>query len=553
MHRSVRRNGADNCRRPARHPEPATTPTLRHRGARLFGATLLWTAAALQAACAATATAAAPRYGGILKVALDGDPQCVDPQQPGNNTALNVARQITDSLTDQDPETGAIVPWLATRWTVDDDSRRFAFTLRDGVTFADGTPVDADAVKANFEAIVKMGARSSLASTYLAGLDGVDTPDAHTVVVRFKQSNAQFLQATSTMSMGLLAKATLARSYEERCQGQLTGSGPFVLKSFVHNQAVKLARRDDYAWGSTLARHAGKAYLEGIEFRVIPESGVRTGSLVSRQIDVNTSVLPQDEKVLQAQQIPILARGNPGLVYSLYPQESLPIGGDAAVRRALVKGINRPELQAILSQYQRAATSLLARTTPLYVDHAADLAYDPEGAAKLLDDAGWKPGPDGIRVKNGQRLAIPLEYWQSVTYLELVQQQLRAIGIDLQLKKSVIGQVNAKRDSGQLAIQFYNLTRADPDILRTVFLASGRNVNFRQPSEVDDVLARSAATLDTEARRKLVDQAVTLLLRDGHAIPLVELATVGATGRNVHGLHYEASSRLQFFDTWVDR
>ncbi|ALM87369.1 ABC transporter substrate-binding protein [Bordetella sp. N] len=500
-----------------------------------------------------TAMAATPQAGGTLRVALDGDPQCVDPQQPGNNTALNIGRQITDSLTDQDPKTGAIVPWLATRWKVEDDSRSFTFVLREGVTFADGSPLDADAVRANLEGIVKLGARSSLGSTYLAGLDRVDTPDAHTVVIRFKDANAQFLQATSTMSLGLLSKATLAKSPEERCQGQVVGSGPFVLQSFVHNQAVKLKRRDDYAWGSSLAAHPGRAWLDGIEFRVIPESGVRTGSLVSRQIDVNTSVLPQDEKVLQAQGLPILARSNPGLVYSLYPQESLPIGGDIAVRRALVKGINRPELQTILSQYQRAATSLLAQTTPLYIDHTADLAYDPEGAIKLLDDAGWKPGADGIRVKNGQRLTIPLEYWQSVTYLELVQQQLRAIGIDLQLKKSVIGQVNAKRDSGQLALQFYNLTRADPDILRTVFLSSGRNVNFRQPAEVDDILARSATTLDTDTRRKLVDQAVTLLLRDGHAIPLVELATVGATGKNVHGLHYEASSRLQFFDTWIEK
>ena len=147
---------------------------------------------------------AQPQYGGILKVALEGDPLCVDPQQPGNNTALNIGRQITDSLTDQDPETGNIVPWLATSWKSEDDNRRFTFVLRDGATFADGSPLDADAVKANFDGIVKMGARASLASTYLAGLDRIDTPDPRTVVIVFKQPNAQFLQATSTMSMGLL-------------------------------------------------------------------------------------------------------------------------------------------------------------------------------------------------------------------------------------------------------------------------------------------------------------------------------------------------------------
>ena len=127
--------------------------------------------AAVFALAATPAHGATPQYGGILKVALDGDPACVDPQQPGNNTALNIGRQITDSLTDQDPETGNIVPWLATSWKAEEDNRRFTFVLRDGATFSDGSKLDADAVKANFDGIVKMGARASLASTYLAGVD----------------------------------------------------------------------------------------------------------------------------------------------------------------------------------------------------------------------------------------------------------------------------------------------------------------------------------------------------------------------------------------------
>lgn len=509
--------------------------------------------AAVFALAATPAHGATPQYGGILKVALDGDPACVDPQQPGNNTALNIGRQLTDSLTDQDPETGNIVPWLATSWKAEEENRRFTFVLRDGATFSDGSKLDADAVKANFDGIVKMGARASLASTYLAGVDRIETPDAHTVVVVFKEPNAQFLQATSTMSLGLLSKATLARSYEERCQGQVVGSGPFVLTSFTHNQGAKLQRRDDYAWPSSLATHRDKAYLEGIEFRIIPESGVRNGSLLSRQVDVNTSVQPQDEKVLLAQGLPILARSNPGLVYSFFPNESLPLWATPAVRRALVKGINRPELQTILSRYQQPATSVLAKTTPSYVDQSQALAYDPKGAIKLLEDDGWLPGKDGIREKNGERLTVRLEYWQSVTYLELIQQQLREIGVDLQLKKSVIGQVNAIRDTGKMPIQFYNLTRADPDILRTVFLASGRNVNFRAPAEVDAVLAQSAAAQDPAQRKQLIARAAELLVADGHAIPLVELATVGATGKHVQGLHYDASSRLQFYDTWLQK
>ena len=100
-------------------------------------------------------------------------------------------------------------------------------------------------------------------------------------------------------------------------------------------------------------------------------------------------------------------------------------------------------------------------------------------------------------------------------------------------------------------MRFLNLTRADPDVLRTVYYAEGYNINKREPSEVDRLLRESSETLDNAKRQVLIDQASELLLRDGHAIALVELATVLAHGKNVQGLHYEASSRLQFFDTWL--
>jgi peptide/nickel transport system substrate-binding protein len=506
-----------------------------------------------QDASSSTSASISPVHGGTLNVALDGDPLCVDPQQAGNNTALNIGRQLVDSLTDQDPQTGVIVPWLATRWDVGADFRRFTFHLRDGVTFADGAVLDASAVKANFEQIVALGARSILGSTYLAGLKGIETPDSHTVVIEFEQPNAQFLQATSTMSLGLLAPSTLALSPADRCQGNLVGSGPFLLKSFVHNQRVNLLRRDDYAWGSSLASHSGKAWLDGIAFIIVPESGVRLGSLLSGQIDVDTGVVPQNEQTLEAQGLPLLTRANPGVVFNLAPNEKSPLYAELAVRQALNKAIDRNELRSIISRFQKPATALLASSTPYYRDLSPLLAYDPDGARKLLDDAGWHPGEDGVRTRNGQRLALRLDYWQTTPILELVQQQLRLVGIDLRLNKSTISQVTALRTSGDISLTFFNLTRADPDVIRSVFQSPGYNVNNREPSSLDQVLQASAATLDSGQRQRLVDQASEQLLREGHAIPLIELVTVLAHGKQVHGLHYEASSRVQFFDTWLRR
>jgi len=493
----------------------------------------------------------APQRGGKLLIAIDTDPNCLDPQQAGNNNSLNIGRQLTDSLTDQDSKSGEIVPWLATKWQVDDDNRRFTFTLRDGVSFSDGSTFSAQSVKDNFEAIVKLGARASLASTYLKGLKQIDTPDDHTVVVTFDQPNAQFLQATSTMSLGFFSPATVKATAEARCQGSLTGTGPFVLKQFVHNQKTELVRRDGYQWPSSLAAHQGESYLDAVEYRVIPESGVRFGSLISGQLDVNVGVTPQDESLLLAKKIKLLARTNPGLVYSLFPNHSTPLMASLPVRQALNLAIDRPALKPVLSRYQASATSVLAKTTPLYQDRSSALKYDPQAAEKLLEDNGWKRAADGIRSKDGQRLSFRISYWQNAPFIELVQQQVKKVGIDLQLEKAPIGQVVARQASGNLTVDFYNLTRSDPDVLRTVFDASGRNVNRRQPSEVDRLLLQSSETLDSARRQKYVTEAADLLIAEGNAIPLVELATVIATGQQVQGFHFDASSRFQLYDTWL--
>lgn len=493
-----------------------------------------------------------PVSGGTLRVAFDADITCADGQQVGNNTALNVSRQLTDSLTDQDPATGKIVPWLAESWDVSDDSTTFTFHLRDGVQFTDGTPFTAQSVKDNFEGIVDLGAKSSLGSTYLAGLTGIDTPDPRTVTVRFAEPDAQFLQASSTMTLGFYAPSTLAETPEQRCTGDLVGTGPFTLTDFSPAGGASLVRNDDYRWGSALAQHQGPAYLDGIDFTVVPESGVRNGSLASGQIDVDTAVQPQDEELLDQSGFPIVDRPNPGVNYSLFPNWKKGPFTDPRVRQAVNAAVNRDELTAVLSARQKPATSVLGSTTPGYTDQSDLLRHDPDTANRLLDEAGWTGrDSDGFRTKDGARLTVPVGYWQTAPFLELVQQQLRAVGVDLQLEKKTMAETSAAQQARTNDVEFYNLTRSDPDVLRTVFDAGGRNVNNRPAGHVDDLLGDSLATTDPATRARTVGDITADLVRDGNVIPLVELSGISATAPDVHGYRYEASSRLQLLDTWL--
>src|SRR5690606_24772711 len=124
----------------------------------------------------------------------------------------------------------------------------------------------------------------------------------------------------STMSLGFYSSDTLAKSPEERCTGDIVGTGPFQVKSFEHNKSIELARFDDYDWPSSIAEHEGPAHLDGIQFSIVPEASVRNGSLLSGQVDVDFSVQSQDEKTLEAQGLGIASRPNPGVVYNLVPK-----------------------------------------------------------------------------------------------------------------------------------------------------------------------------------------------------------------------------------------
>lgn len=510
----------------------------------------------LLAGCSGSANADAedekPQKGGVLKVAYDVDPTCLDGQQAGQNVTLNITRQITDSLTDQDPKTGEIKPWLAQSWDVSDDAKSFTFHLRDGVKFQDGTDFTSASVKENFEAIEDLGAKATIGQSYIDGLKSIETPDEQTVTFTFDKPNAQFLQATSTMTLGFYSSKTLEKTPEQRCAGDIVGTGAFALDEVEHNKAITLERNDDYDWASSLADHEGPAHLDGIEFSIVPEASVRNGSLLSGQVDVDTSVQSQDEKTLEAQGLDIVSRANPGVVYNLVPKTTGTIASDKAVRKALIKGIDRDQLKTVVSDHQASATSVLAKSTPEYEDLSSSLVYDPDGAKKLLDDAGWKEGADGIRVKDGTKLSTTLTYWQDAPFLELVQQQLRAIGFDLQLEKKTIAEVTALQAEGEEDFTFGNLTRSDADILRNYFGADEQNSNARKPGTIDKVLARTTETLDEDERKADFTEAAKLILDEGYSIPIVELTGIVGTGKNVHDFAFEASSRYQLYDTWLD-
>lgn len=498
----------------------------------------------------------APVRGGNLTFALASDPVCVDPHQAASNDSIYVARQLVDSLTDQDPDTGEIVPWLAESWQVSPDAKEFTFTLRAGATFSDGTAVTAASVKANFDSIIKDGAKATLAGPYLGGYVSTEVVDTLTAKVVFSAPSAQFLQATSTFSLGLLADSSLALAPADCCTQRIVGSGPFTLKSYTANQAVVLSKRAGYDWGSQLFTTEGEANLDTVTFQIVPEAAVRTGSLQSGQIDGIGGVPPSDEAALESTGFTLQAKRNPGVVFNLQANVSRPVAADPAVRTALQKAVNGQEIvDTVLSDKFAPATSILASTTPDYVDIGDSFGFDLEAAKKELDAAGWKADSDGARSKNGTALSLTVLYapiyGPSKDALELLQQQARKAGIALELQQVPTPEFAARLTAGDWDYYWGNLTRADPDILRTLYSSAGAN-RSRLPatSKLQTALIAQASAGDPAERTRLVEQAQRLIVDNGYSVPVFELTTVLGLSPDVHDVRFEASSRLQLHDTW---
>ncbi|MFQ6326265.1 ABC transporter substrate-binding protein [Nocardia sp. CWNU-33] len=521
------------------------------------------TAAASLAACGSDsagtgADAGPPKPGGTLRYGLSVAPTCSDPAQSGTNQTLYVSRQIVDSLTDQDPKTGELKPWLAQSWEVTPDAKVFTFHLFDGVTFSDGTPLTAESVQKTFDSVLELGAaKAPLGASYLTNYVATTPVDKLTARVEFSKPNAQFLQATSTAQLGILADVTTAKPAEQRCAGDNVGSGPFTYANYRQDASATLAKRAGYHWGSAVFAHRGEAYLDKIEFTVVPESGVRTGSLGSNQLDAISDALPQDAPQIEATGGRVLSTANPGVPFGFQPNVTRGPLRDPAVRQALLPAIDRKQLiDTVLGPQFKTATSSLASTTPGYQDLSATLPFDQAKARSILEQAGWTPGGDGIRVKNGERLTFSVLFSQvfagNQAILELVQQQLRQIGVELRLDLVAVAEYTARQNAKDYDSVYYNSTRADGDILRTAFSVDSRNLNVRERiPTLDDALDGQLSTGDAAARNALIRTAQQAVLDSGLWIPTVELSQAIGAGGNVQDLKFEASARLQFFDTWL--
>ena len=531
--------------------------------------------AALVTACSggstdSTASSGEPKAGGDLTYLDSLTWNTLYPPGGGFYPNGGIINNIADRLLYQNPETLELEPWIATALPeVNADATEYTFDIRTDVTYSDGTPLTAANVVKNLDLYGKGDPDKKLAvSEAINNYDHGEVVDDDTVVFHFTAPSPGFAQAVSTINSGLLSDATLDRASEGFGPGNATdiiGSGPFVISGEEIGTKTSVAARKDYDWAPASLKHQGAAYLDGVDYVVAAENSVRVGTVVAGQADIARTIPAPDEAQFSASGLSLYAAATNGVNNGLSFRFRDARLEDVRVRQALIAGIDRQQIvDTLFTANYPLATGALAKTALGYVDTSEYYTYDPDKAAKLLDEAGWTLGSDGTRQKDGEKLSLTfneaLPQPRSKEVVTLIQEQLGKLGIEVSLfAGDMAAQTKASTDQSTIQVYHSMVGRADFDVLKSQYYSKNRNtlLNLNPADqtigdpELDTLLLAIASEPTTEERQAASEAAQKYLAENAYILPIFEEPQVFGLTSKVHGFETESVGRPSFYSTWL--
>ncbi|HYM68377.1 MAG TPA: ABC transporter substrate-binding protein [bacterium] len=328
---------------------------------------------------------------------------------------------LYDRLLDAD-EKENLRPMLATTWSVSKDGLTYTLKLRRDVKFHDGTPFNAAAVKFNFER--HLTNKNSRYFPDFEAIDHVETPDDATVRVVLKTVNADMPYNFAGWGAIQLSPTTTQRLGSDYASHPV-GTGPFKFQAYVPDSHIEFVRNDQY-WQKP-------PVLDGLRVNILPDLNVEMDNLQAKTLDALYYINPKDVDGVKKMGAAVEARAVPGAQFISMNVTQEPTS-ELAVRKAIARAVDRDAMiKKLLYGYAVKARAGASPTSHYYNPDVLMVNYNPGEAAKILDEAGWKLGPDGIRQRDGKRLALNLlsttfQDWS--LYNQVIQEQLKAVGID---------------------------------------------------------------------------------------------------------------------------
>ncbi len=479
---------------------------------------------------------AAVKQGGKLVIALSAEPDALDPTLSRSLYSRYVFQAMCQKLYDVD-EQAQVVPQLATALpTTSDDGRTVTIPLRPGVRFADGTAFDSAAVKATLQRHLT-NARSARKSE-LGPIDGIDTPDPQTVVLRLKQPFAPLVGALADRA-GMIMSAQALQSLGDDFASAPVCVGPFKFAKRVPQNSIEVVRDPNYY-------DASKVHLDAISWRILTDASIRAANLRSGDAQVADSVSTQDVaslrqdaavSVLQSQSLGYQGMtinvGNVDGIGTAPKPINRPLAQNAKVRQAFEHAIDRKALvDAVFNGLHAAACSPISPASTFSSPEAQTCpAHDPAKAKQLLAEAGVQTPYTVTMLASNTPDTLRLA--------QALQSMVKDGGFDLKINPVEYSSLLDEQDRGNFELlQLGWSGRIDPDANITNFVGTGASQNVAGYSnpQLDTLLTQARQAGDIEQRRKLYGQAVTLLQQDDALIYLYRQRNLTAVSKQIQGL-----------------
>lgn len=504
------------------------------------------------------ATEAPAASGGSLSIGIAIEPETLDPGDAIYVQEQFILMNLFDSLLSMAPD-GTLHPALATEWEPNADYSEFTFKLRQDVTFHDGTPFNAEAVKTSFDQINSDAVLDSGGKSLFSDHSYVETVvvDDYTVTVKFGASYPTFLRDAARQWLSISSPAALEQFGAEYGRNPV-GTGPFKFVSWTPQSEIVIERNPDYNWAPEYAAHSGPAYLDQIVFRILPEAATRLTAFESGEILMAGEPPALDAIALgEAGTAVVQNVAMPGIPAILMINTTKAPTDDINVRKAMILAINQEELAQTAFQSLGLPTyGVVSPTTWGFNEDSANLyKYNLEEAGRLLDEAGWvDANGDGIREKDGQNLTIdwPDNPAWSEAFNELVIGYLSNAGFEVTYRSMDDGAAYDEILAGNYSLVYMYWIRADPSPLRYLFISENINGNGAYTNFVNEDLdnALKAADVETDENARLEDYAAVqnIIMENALVIPMFNVNSTYLTAPSVQGFSFDVEGYPWLYD-----
>lgn len=361
-------------------------------------------------------TQSAPVRGGHLVVVQSAEPPGLDPSATTATAATTIVHHnVLEGLV-KVTEDGTLVPALAESWSISEGATEYVFYLRRGVSFHDGRPFTAADVVAKFERAIDPTSGHTN-QHYYSSIAAVEAADDYTVVFKLSAPDAELLYNLARPDSVIVP----AGSYAQQ-PARPIGTGPFRFVEWARGSHVRLERFEHY-WNPELP------YLDGVTFRFITDASAQVAALLAGNVDAVAGAATA-EQALQVQRRPgfkVIEGPTTSTVVLAMNNARSPLN-DVRVRQAISHAINRDEVVVGAEfGFGLPIGSHMTPAEPYYADMTAVYPYDPGKARALLQEAGYG---SGLRLT----LSLPHQYTYTVRAGEIVADQLRRVGIEVDIE-----------------------------------------------------------------------------------------------------------------------